>query len=69
LVLDKHWNKPLAAALWAAQRDVYGANLRRPYVATGVYPQRLRVKVIDYPKRIRTQLARSLALGTQAWGP
>jgi hypothetical protein len=60
-VLDKHWNKPLAAALWAAQRDVYGANLRRPYVATEVYPQRLRVKVMDYPKRIRTQLARSLA--------
>jgi hypothetical protein len=60
-VLDKHWDKPLAAALWAAQRDVYGANPRRPYVATGVYPQRLRVKVMDYPKRIRTQLARSLA--------
>jgi hypothetical protein len=60
-VLDKHWQKPLAAALWSAQRDVYGANIRRPYVVTGVYPQRLRVKVMDYPARIRTQLATSLA--------
>jgi hypothetical protein len=59
--LDKHWNKPVAAALWAAQRDVYGTNIRRPYVITGVYPQRLRVKITDYPERIRTQLARSLA--------
>ena len=23
-MLDKHWHKPLAAALWAAQRDAYG---------------------------------------------
>ena len=35
-MLDKHWHKPLAAALWAAQRDVYGTNIRRPYVVTGV---------------------------------
>jgi hypothetical protein len=60
-MLDKHWQKPLAAALWAAQRDVYGTNIRRPYVVTGVYPQRLRVKVMDYPARIKRQLARSLA--------
>jgi hypothetical protein len=60
-ILDKHWQKPLAAALWAAQRDVYGTNIRRPYVVTGVYPQRLRVKVMDYPARIKRQLARSLA--------
>jgi hypothetical protein len=40
--LDKHWNKPLAAAMWSAQRDVYGSDIRRPYVVTGVYPQRLR---------------------------
>ena len=36
-LLDKHFDKPLAVALWAAQRDVYGANIRRPYVTTGVF--------------------------------
>jgi hypothetical protein len=60
-ILDKHWRKPLSAAVWASQRDIYGDDNRRPYVVTGVYPQRLRVKVLDYPKKIRTRLSRSLA--------
>ena len=60
-ILDKHWRKPLSAAVWASQRDIYGDDNRRPYVVTGVYPQRLRVKVLDYPKKIRTRLTRSLA--------
>jgi hypothetical protein len=59
-VLDQHWEKPLPVALWAAQRDVYGSNLRRPYVVAGVFPQRLRVEPRDYPLRIRQQLDRSL---------
>ena len=46
-LLDKHASKPLPAALWSTQREVYGADLRRPYVATGVYPQRLRIKKQD----------------------
>jgi hypothetical protein len=60
-VLDKHWNKPLAVALWSAQREVYESNLRRPYVVSGVFPQRLRVEQIDYPDRIRRRVAGSLA--------
>jgi hypothetical protein len=60
-VLDEHWNKPLAIALWSAQRDVYTSDLRRPYVVAGVFPQRLRVEPVDYPQRIRRRLARSLA--------
>jgi hypothetical protein len=60
-ILDAHWGKPLAAALWAAQRDVYESSQRRPYVVSGVYPQRLRIELLDYPERIRKRLDRSLA--------
>ncbi|WP_441234479.1 hypothetical protein [Bradyrhizobium sp. 930_D9_N1_4] len=60
-VLDAHWEKPLAAALWAAQRDVYGSAQRRPYVVAGVYTQRLRVETRNYPERIRKRLEGSLA--------
>jgi hypothetical protein len=60
-LLDRHWGKPLAIALWAAQRDVYAGSLRRPYVLSGVFPQRLRVEPLDYPERIRKRLATSLA--------
>ncbi|MGY3149267.1 hypothetical protein ACVWYQ_006266 [Bradyrhizobium sp. USDA 3397] len=60
-ILDRHWGKPLAVALWAAQRDVYEGSPRRPYVLSGVFPQRLRVEPIDYPERIRKRLASSLA--------
>jgi hypothetical protein len=59
-VLDAHWGKLLPVALWASQRDVYGFNLRRPYVMAGVYPQRLRVETRDYPERIRRRLKSSL---------
>jgi hypothetical protein len=60
-VLDVHWGKPLAVALWSAQRDVYEAGQRRPYVVAGVFPQRLRVEPLDYPERIRRRLGNSLA--------
>lgn len=60
-ILDAHWGKPLAVALWAAQRDIYESSQRRPYVVSGVYPQRLRVEPLDYPARIRKRLSGSLA--------
>jgi len=60
-VLDTHWGKPLAVALWSAQRDVYESGQRRPYVVAGVFPQRLRVEPLDYPERIRRRLGSSLA--------
>jgi hypothetical protein len=59
-LLDEHWGKPLAVALWSAQRDVYGSKLRHPYVVAGVFPQKLRVDPADYPERIRRQLASTL---------
>jgi hypothetical protein len=60
-VLDEYWNKPLAVALWSAQRSVYRSDLRRPYVVTGVFPQSLRVETLDYPKRIKNRVGSSLA--------
>jgi hypothetical protein len=59
-VLDAHWDKPLAVALWSAQRDVYESGQRRPYVVAGVFPQRLRVEPLDYPERLRRRLGNSL---------
>ena len=62
-MLDKHYGKPLPTALWSAQRKVYGDSIRRPYVITGVYPQRLRVTHRDVPKDIVRELAR----GAMTW--
>ena len=60
-MLDAYWGKPLAIAVWSAQREVYGSNLRRPYVVAGVFSQSLRIDPIDYPERIKRRLAETLA--------
>lgn len=60
-MLDKHGGKPLPAALWSAQREVYGDDVRRPCVATGVYPQRLRIKRQDVLGRLVSRLAGTLS--------
>lgn len=60
-LLGKHFDKPLPHALWSAQRDVYGQNTaRRPYVMTGIYPQRLRTAPRDVPEQIKRQLSSAL---------
>jgi len=59
----KYFDKPLPHALWSAQRDVYGNGSRRPYVMTGVYPQRLRVARCDVP----VQLIGRLAAARDGW--
>ena len=60
-LLDKHIGKPLPAALWSAQREVYGDDVRRPYVATGVFPQRLRIKRQDVIGRMVSRLSGTLS--------
>jgi hypothetical protein len=62
-MLGKHFAKPLPTALWAAQRDVYGADGRTPYVMLGVFSQRLRPSRINAPQYIMGQLAK----GRMAW--
>ncbi len=57
-LLEKFYGKPLAHAVWAAQNAVYGERgNRRPYLVTGVYPQRLRATKEDVPRRILQQMA------------
>lgn len=56
-LLDKYWGKCLPHALWSAQNATYSAGGdRMPYVATGVYPQRLRVTREDTPTYIMRKL-------------
>lgn len=56
-LLDKYWGKCLPHALWSAQNATYGAGGdRRPYVVTGVYPQRLRVTEENTPGQIMKRL-------------
>lgn len=56
-LLDKYWGKHLPHALWSAQNATYGAGGdRRPYIATGVYPQRLRVTEENTPSQIMKRL-------------
>jgi hypothetical protein len=57
-LLGKHFGKPLAVALWLAQNEVYTDGVRRPYVLTGVHPQRLRSVKRDVPHHIVQALAR-----------
>jgi hypothetical protein len=59
-LLDRHFGKPLAAALWSAQREVYGGSVRRPFISTGVFPQRLRPMRGDVPTYVARCLLRSL---------
>lgn len=56
-LLGKHFGKMLPHALWSAQNGVYGKESdRRPYVMSGVYPQRLRSTREDVPRRIISKL-------------
>ena len=56
-LFDKYWGKCLPHALWSAQNATYGAGGdRRPYVLTGVYPQRLRVTRENVPVHILNKL-------------
>lgn len=59
-LFGKHFGKPLPVALWASQREAYGANsLRRPYVMAGIFPQRLRTVVRDVPAETAKALLRN----------
>lgn len=56
-LLGKHFGKMLPHALWSAQNGVYGEGSdRRPYVVSGVFPQRLRSTREDVPRHIISKL-------------
>jgi hypothetical protein len=60
-LLGEEFGRALPLALWKAQAKVYGTGTRRPYIMTGVYPQRLRAKRQDTPAIIRARLEHGLA--------
>lgn len=65
-LLGKHFGKMLPQAMWSAQNSVYGeGGDRRPYVVSGVYPQRLRSTREDVPRRIISQLWSGLRYWTK----
>ena len=49
-MLSKHFDKYLPHALWSAQREVYGDGVRKPYVMTGVFTQKLHPSRINAPE-------------------
>lgn len=63
-VFGKFFGKPIAHSVWSAQKVVYGDGARRPYVVSGVYPQRLRTTKQDNVRLLGEQLERGLAV----WG-
>jgi hypothetical protein len=60
-LLGEEFGRALPLALWKAQARVYGTGTRRPYIMTGVYPQRLRAKRQDTPAIITARLEQGLA--------
>ncbi|MDI1345398.1 MAG: hypothetical protein PSV22_15040 [Pseudolabrys sp.] len=60
-LMDKHYGKPLAGAVWSSQREVYGDSVRRPYVVTGIYPQSLRSVRHNVPGYISRRLDHALS--------
>jgi hypothetical protein len=59
-LLDQQFASPLATALWSAQNEVDGDGVRRPYVATGIFPQRVRPMRGDVRRYVARRLSRSL---------
>jgi hypothetical protein len=54
--ITKHYEKPLAHAIWSAQRDTYKGSVRKPYVVTGVYTSKLQPAKVDAPEYIARRI-------------
>ncbi|CDZ30510.1 Hypothetical protein, partial CDS, partial [Neorhizobium galegae bv. officinalis] len=54
--ITKHYDKPLAHAIWSAQRETYQGSVRKPYVVTGVYTSQLRPTTADAPEYIARRI-------------
>lgn len=54
--ITKHYDKPLAHAIWSAQRETYQGSVRKPYVVTGVYTSQLRPTSVDAPEYIARRI-------------
>ncbi len=75
-IFRKHHEKPLPVALWAAQRDAYGSDIRHPYVHEGVFTQYINVipaqnssvlkhKISEALKKLKNQREQFAKIGTE----
>lgn len=64
-VLGKHFDKYLPHALWSAQREVYGNNVRKPYVMTGIYTQKLHASQINAPDYLAARISQQYRVAKQ----
>lgn len=75
-IFRKHHEKPLPVALWAAQRDAYGSDVRHPYVHEGVFTQYINVvsaqnssvlkdKISEALKKLKNQREKFAKTGTE----
>ena len=55
----KYFGKPLAVALWRAQKDIYGDSIKQPYIMVGPHFQRLRITSEDKAERVLQNITRS----------
>lgn len=55
-----HLQEPLAFALWQVQNEVYGGQMRHPYVMVGPHFTRIRISQINVPKYLTQRLSISM---------
>jgi hypothetical protein len=55
-----HLEEPLAFALWQVQNEVYGREMRRPYVMVGPHFTKIRLSQINVPKYLTHRLSISM---------
>jgi hypothetical protein len=60
-LLEKHFEKFLPVALWRAQNEVFGSNVRRPYVMTGVFTQKIHISHHDVPVYLVEAVSKALS--------
>ncbi len=60
--ITRHYDKPLARAIWSAQRETYQGSVRKPYIVTGVYTSRLKPTTADAPEHIARRIIGVMAL-------
>jgi hypothetical protein len=58
-ILGMRFGECLPEAVWASQRDAFGASVRRPYLMMGIYPQAMKVIQRDVPQYLANRLGRS----------
>ena len=57
-----HVEQPLALRLWQVQKEVYGHDVRRPYIMVGPHFTKIRIRQINAPKYLTLRLSQSMKM-------